>query len=330
MKIAVFSAKSYDRKYFDKCNSSGHFQITYFDASLSLDTVALTAGFHALCLFVNDKVDKEIIIKLAQNGVQIIALRCAGYNNVDIAAAKENNIKLVRVPAYSPQAIAEHAVALILTLSRKTHKAYNQTREGNFSSEKLIGFNLFNKTVGVIGTGRIGSAFCSIMMGFGCKVIAFDIIESATLKETGVTYLPLNEVLQHADILSLHCPLTPDTKYMLDNRAFSQMKKGAMVINTSRGALIKTQDAIEALKIGQVGYLGIDVYEQEENFFFKDLSGSIIQDDVLERLLTFPNVLITPHQGFLTTEALDQIAAITLQNLADFRDGLALKNEVTI
>lgn len=329
MKVAVFSTKAYDREYLDKLNNNTQ-QLTYFKAALNAGTTNLSIGFDAVCVFVNDTVDKAVIESLAANGIKIIALRCAGFNNVDIAAVAANNIKVVRVPAYSPQAVAEHAVALILTLNRKTHKAYNRVREGNFSIEKLTGFNLYNKTVGVIGTGKIGIAFCNIMLGFGCKVIASDLFESAYLKEKGVMYKPIDEILNQSDIISLHCPLTPETKYLFNSIAFNKMKDGAMLINTSRGALIKTADAIAALKSGKLGYLGIDVYEQEENIFFKDLSESIIHDDLIERLISFHNVLITPHQGFFTIEALDQIAATTLKNLTDFEKGLPLDNEIKI
>lgn len=330
MRIAVFSSKSYDREYLDKFNIGDKHKLTYFDASLNSNTTNLTLGFEAVCVFVNDKVDKEIIGKLYENGIKIIALRCAGFNNVDIAAATERNIKVVRVPAYSPQAVAEHAVALILTLNRKTHKAYNRVRESNFSLEKLIGFNLYGKTVGVIGTGRIGSILCEIMLGFGCKVIAYDLNESSNLRGKGVEYKPLDEVINNSDIISLHCPLTPETHHLINSSMFSKMKKGTMLINTSRGAVIKTADAIEALKSEKLGYLGIDVYEQEENLFFKDLSESIIQDDLILRLMSFPNVLITSHQGFFTKEALDQIAITTLNNISNFESGLPLENEVTI
>jgi D-lactate dehydrogenase len=255
-------------------------------------------------------------------------LRCAGFNNVDLKAAQEKNIKVVRVPAYSPEAVAEHAVAMILTLNRKTHKVYNRVRESNFSLENLTGFNLFGKTIGVIGTGQIGVAFCKIMLGFGCKIIAYDIKKSEELISKGVDYQSLNYVLKNSDIISLHCPLTPETNHLFDSAAFSKMKDGVMLINTSRGALIKTKDAIEALKKEKIGYLGIDVYEQEEHLFFKDLSESIIQDDLIQRLISFPNVLITPHQGFFTEEALTQIAITTMKNICDFEDGKELMNEV--
>ena len=328
MKIAVFSTKTYDREYLDKFNTDHKHELIYFDTPLNSATTNLAIGFEAVCVFVNDAIDNKTIIKLAAIGIKLIDLRCAGFNNIDLEAAAKHNIKVMRVPAYSPQAVAEHAVALILTLNRKTHKAYNRVRESNFSLENLTGFNLYEKTVGVIGTGKIGTAFSQIMLGFGCNVIAYDVIESEKLIDKGVVYETLDEIIKKSDIISLHCPLTTDTKYLFDQIAFSKIKKGAMLINTSRGALINTSHAIEALKKEQLGYLGIDVYEQEENLFFKDLSGHIIHDDIIERLMAFHNVLITPHQGFFTNEALDQIAITTLKNYTDFEQGLLLENEV--
>lgn len=330
MNIAVFSAKSYDKEYFDKLNKEYNHSLTYFEAGLNKDTAALTQGFDSICVFVNDDVSKEIIEKIAANGIKTIALRCAGFNNVDIDEAHKYNIKVVRVPAYSPEAVAEHAVAMILTLNRKTHKAYNRVRENNFSLEKLTGFNLHGKTVGVIGTGIIGKAFCNIMLGFGCDVLAYDIFESDELKGKGAKYVSLDELFRLSEIISLHCPLTPETKHMINEAAFAKMKKGVMLINTGRGALINTKDAIKALKDEKLGYLGIDVYEQETNIFFRDLSESIMQDEVFARLMTFPNVLVTAHQAFFTSEALEQIATVTLQNLADFENHLPLVNEISL
>ena len=328
MKVAVFSTKSYDREYFGKFNTDGIHQLTYFDAPLNEDTTNLTIGFDAVCVFVNDKVDKAVIQKIAHNGIRVIALRCAGFNNIDLGSAAENQIKVVRVPAYSPEAVAEYAVALILTLNRKTHKAYNRIREGNFSLEKLVGFDLNKKTIGVIGTGKIGVIFSRLMLGFGCKVLAFDKYESDELKSKGVEYFSFDQILERSDIISLHCPLTNDTYHLFNSESFVKIKPGMMIINTSRGAVIDTSAAIEALKTGRLGYLGIDVYEQEEKLFFKDLSESIIQDDVFMRLMSFPNVLITSHQGFFTKEALDEIALTTLKNLTDFVQGRFLENEV--
>jgi len=328
MKVAVFNTKSYDREFLDRFNVQSSHQLIYFEAPLNSNTVNLTQDFDGVCVFVNDIINRETIAKLAEYGVKIIALRCAGFNNVDLQAAAEHGIKVVRVPSYSPQAVAEHAVALILTLNRKTHKAYNRVRENNFSLERLTGFDLHGKTVGVIGTGQIGVAFCKIMLGFGCHVYAADIYESLELKQLGVLYRSFSEVLEVSDIISLHCPLTPETYHMIDEKAFSVMKDGVMLINTSRGALISTKDAIVALKRSKLAYLGIDVYEEEEKLFFNDLSESIIQDDEISRLMTFPNVLITAHQAFFTKEALGQIALTTMQNLTDFEEDKPLKNEL--
>jgi D-lactate dehydrogenase len=330
MKVALFSSKSYDREYFERFNGSGNHEITYYEAPLNSDTVNLVQGYDAVCVFVNDKIDRPTLEKLSEHHIGLVALRCAGFNNVDLEAAREHDITVVRVPAYSPEAVAEHAVALILTLNRKTHKAYNRIRENNFSLEKLTGFNLAGKTVGVIGTGQIGAAFCRIMLGFGCKVIATDVYESPDLKNSGVKYTTFSNLLEMSDIISLHCPLTPETHHLFDRKAFKKMKKGAMLINTGRGALIKTKDAIDALKTEKLGHLGIDVYEQEEKLFFRDLSEMIIPDDLISRLMSFHNVLITAHQGFFTREALQEIATTTLQNITDFEQGKSLKNEVTV
>ena len=330
MKIAVFSTKSYDKIYLEKYKKGSKHTFSYFETALNAEITNLTIGYDGVCVFVNDKIDKKTIENLAENGIKLIALRCAGFNNIDLESAKISGIKVVRVPAYSPQAVAEHAVAMILTLNRKTHKVYNRVRESNFSLENLTGFNLFGKTVGVVGTGQIGIAFCKIMLGFGCKVLAFDIKKSDELTALGVHYQSLENVLKSCDIVSLHCPLTPETKHLFDESSFSKMKDGVMLINTSRGALLKTKDAIVALKKGKIGYLGIDVYEQEEHLFFKDLSESIIQDDLIQRLISFPNVLITPHQGFFTEEALTQIAITTLKNISDFEEGKDLENEVKL
>ena len=328
MRIAVFSTKSFDSEYINKFNKDAKHKFTFFDIALNTATTKLTKGFDAVCVFVNDKIDAASIEELSINGIKLIVLRCAGFNNIDVAAATAKNIKVVRVPAYSPQAVAEHAVALILTLNRKTHKAYNRVRESNFSLMGLMGFNLNNKTVGVIGTGKIGMSFCKIMQGFNCKVVAYDTNEREECKQAGIEYRSFDEVLSVADIISLHCPLTPQTKYLFNAITFSKIKLGAMLINTSRGGLINTIDAINALKTGQLGYLGIDVYEQEEKLFFNDLSETVIQDDLIERLITFPNVLITPHQGFFTKEALDEIAITTIKNCNDFEEGVTLENEI--
>jgi len=326
MNIAFFSTQPYDKEYFERQNQQH--QLTFFEAQLNEQTVNLAKGCEAVCAFVNDKLNAAVIKSLAGLGVKLIALRSAGFNNVDLAAAKENTIAVVRVPAYSPHAVAEHAVALMMTLNRKTHKAYNRVREGNFSLDRLTGFDLFGKTVGVIGTGKIGQCFAHIMVGFGCKVLAFDLLANKDLEAAGVAFLPLMDVLAQSDIVSLHCPLNEQTKHLINADTLGMMKNGAMLINTSRGALIDTKAAIAALKTGKLGYLGIDVYEQEEKLFFHDLSENVINDDVMMRLISFPNVLITSHQGFLTSEALTQIALITLQNISDFEEGKQLMNAV--
>lgn len=326
MKIAFFSTQPYDKEYFERYNDQH--EIIFFEARLNEQTVKLAAGCEAICAFVNDRLDAGIITSLKEMGIKIIAQRCAGFNNVDVVAARNNNITVVRVPAYSPHAVAEHALALLMTLNRKTHKAYNRVREGNFSLDRLTGFDLYGKTVGVIGTGKIGQCFARIMQGLGCTVLAFDLIANKEMESGGVKYLPLLELLQQSDIVSLHCPLTEQTKHLINKDTLSTMKNGAMLINTSRGALIDTRAVISALKNGKLGYLGIDVYELEEKLFFHDLSESIITDDMLVRLLGFPNVLITSHQGFLTDEALTEIARVTLQNITDFAAQKPLTNKV--
>lgn len=326
MKIAFYSTKIYDREYFDRYNTKH--EIIYFDAPLNEQTAKLANGCKAICAFVNDKINALVITALKINGIELIALRSAGFNNVDLTAAKANRITIMRVPAYSPYAVAEHAVALILTLNRKTHKAYNRVREGNFSLERLTGFDLHGKTVGVIGTGKIGQVFCKIMLGFGCRVLAFDIIANKDMEAIGVEYLPLIDIFEQADIISLHCPLNELTKHIINAQTISMMKKGVMLINTSRGALVDTSATIDGLKTGKIGYLALDVYEQEEKLFFNDLSENIIQDDDIMHLLSFPNVLITSHQGFFTEEALAEIAKTTLNNIDEFVAGKALKNVV--
>jgi len=330
MKVAVFSTKYYEKEYLNKFNTGGKHQLTFFDAVLNEESTNLTIGFDAVCILLSDIIDAKVVDKLSANSIELICLRSAGFDNVDIEAAAKRNIKVLSVHAYSPQAIAEHATALILTLDRKTYKAYNRVRENNFTLNNLMGFNLSGKTVGVVGTGKIGRAFCNIMLGFGCKVIAYDIKESDAVKEKGIEYKTFDKLLELSDIISIHCPLTADTHHLFNSIAFAKMKTGAMLINTSRGAVIKTANAVEALKRAQLGYLGIDVYEGEENLFFKDLSGTIIQDDLIERLMSFNNVLITPHQAFFTKEAVEQIAITTIKNLTDFENRLPLLNEIKI
>jgi D-lactate dehydrogenase len=328
MKIAVFGTQFYEEEYFNKYNIGNQHELVFFKESLNSQTTHLAKGFKAVCVFVTDSIDKNCIEQLSKLGVKLIDLRSAGYNNVDIKSAKANDIKVLRVPAYSPQAIAEHAVALILTLNRKTHKAHNQVRENNFSLQNLMGFNLFGKTIGVIGTGKIGRAFCNIMLGFGCKIIAFDLKENEGLKQKGIQYKTFDELLSESDIISIHCPLTKETNHLLNTKAFNKLKKGAMIINTGRGAIIHAEDAIIALKKEQIGYLGMDVYEKESPLFFKDCSQTVIQDDVFERLLSFNNVLITPHQAFFTDEAVSEITKITIKNFTDFENNSVLENEI--
>lgn len=323
MKIAVFSTQDYDRVYFEKHNTSH--ELRFFALPLNEQTVATTRGFDAVCVFVNDTVNEAVLDVLHQNGIKLIALRCAGFNNVAVKHAASLSIPVVRVPGYSPEGIAEHALALILTLNRKTHKAYNRVREGNFSLDGLMGFNLYGKTVAVIGTGKIGKSFCLIMKGLGCKIKAYDVVEDEELKQLGVSYHAFEDTIAGADIVSLHCPLLDATRHLINTNSLEHFKDGAMLINTSRGALIETCDVLEALKKGKLGYLGLDVYEQEANLFFHDHSDDIIQDDLLLRLIGFPNVIITSHQGFFTQEAMTEIATTTYKNIDAF-----VKNEILV
>jgi D-lactate dehydrogenase len=326
MKITFFSAKPYDKESFDKQNKPFGFELEYYETHLGPHIINAVEKTDVICVFVNDRVNAQVIEILAKKGVRVIALRCAGFNNVDLQAAKANGIEVCRVPAYSPEAVAEHAVAMLLTLNRKTHKAYNRVREQNFSLNGLLGFDVHNKTVGVVGTGNIGKAFCKIMLGFGCKVIANDVAVNRELETIGVEFVSLPEILKRSDIISLHCPLNDETRHIINSNSIAWMKKGVMLINTSRGGLIDTKAVIDALKLKQIGYLGIDVYEQEEKLFFRDLSANIIEDDTIQRLTSFPNVLVTAHQAFFTAEALQQIADITLNNINDLMAGKKLAN----
>jgi D-lactate dehydrogenase len=328
MKVAIFSTKSYDRTYFDRYNTTH--QITYFENKLDVQTVFLAEGFEAVCVFVNDSIDRKVLEVMAKRKIKLVALRSAGFNNVDLPAARELGIAVVRVPAYSPHAVAEHAVALILTLNRKTHKAYNRVREGNFSLDRLEGFDLYQKTIGVVGTGNIGQVFVRIMQGFGCRILACDPYPSEELAAEGISYVSKEELLRRSDIVSLHCPLLPTTQHFIDEEALRLVRPGLMLINTSRGGLVDTYAVVQALKTQRLGSLGIDVYEQESEFFFHDLSDSIINDDLLMRLLTFPNVLITSHQGFFTDEALTQIAQTTLNNLTAFEEGSLIEANTVV
>ena len=330
MKLAFFNTKTYEKIAFEIQNKEFKLDITFFDLGLTKETVSVLKGFEAVCVFVNDKLDAELLSSLKAVGVKLIALRSAGFNNVDLVAANSLGIKVVRVPAYSPSSIAEHAVGLVLTLSRKIHKAYNRVRDGNFSLEGLTGFELQGKVVGVIGTGKIGTAFAKIMHnGFGCTVIAYDPNPNHELEKSGIMYTSLEKIYSESDIISLHCPLNPATKHIINSKSFELMKPNILIVNTGRGALIDTKAIIEALKKKQIGQLALDVYEYEDKLFFKDLSDTVIEDDLIERLLTFPNVLITAHQAFLTDTALTQIAKITLGNIQSFEKGKKLENEVS-
>jgi D-lactate dehydrogenase len=313
-KIAFFSTQPYDKTFFNQYNEFG-FELDFFETQLNPQTVTLIQDCSIVCVFVNDIVNEAVIKQLAEKNVKIIALRCAGFNNVDLEAAKKYDLKVCRVPAYSPQAVAEHAMAMILTLNRKTHKAYNRVREQNFSLNGLLGFDLYGKTIGIIGTGNIGKAFAKIALGFGCKVLAYDIVTNVEMEKDGVIFTDLNDVFRESDIISLHCPLNEQTKHVINEKSIALMKDHVMIINTSRGGLIETACVIEGLKEGKIGYLGIDVYEQEEKLFFRDLSADIIQDDAIQRLMSFPNVLVTAHQAFFTNEALTQIALVTFNNI---------------
>ncbi|MDX2352755.1 2-hydroxyacid dehydrogenase [Stutzerimonas xanthomarina] len=329
MRIAVFSTKPYDRTFLDQANQEHQHQLVYLDARLTVETAALASGFSGVCVFVNDKLDREVLQLLHANGTRLIALRSAGFNNVDLPEAERLEMTVVRVPAYSPHAVAEHAVALILSLNRMTFRAYNRVREGNFSLDGLLGFDLYGKTVGVVGTGKIGLIFADIMRGFGCRVLAHDPFPSADAKAS-VTYVPLEQLFEEADIISLHCPLTPETHHLIDDAAIAQMKRGVMLVNTGRGRVVDTRAVIDGLKSGKIGRLGLDVYEEEENLFFQDLSQRVISDDQFMRLTTFPNVLITGHQAFFTAEALTNIAETTLANVSAFEQGSGTLHRVTV
>ncbi|TVQ42104.1 MAG: 2-hydroxyacid dehydrogenase [Wenzhouxiangella sp.] len=318
MRIDIFSSKSYDIKFFKAAAAGKNLNLVFHDERLSLNSVKLAGGAQAVCAFVNDDLSAPVITELAALGVRLIALRSAGFNHVDLSAAAESGLVVARVPAYSPHAVAEHTVALIMTLNRNTHRAFNRVREGNFKLEDLLGFDMRGKTVGIVGTGLIGIALARILIGFGCKLLAHDPSHNAECVAMGVRYVNLPELWQQSDIISLQCPLVPDTYHLIDDAAIERMKPGVMLINTSRGAVVDTQAVIRGLKTGKIGALGLDVYEEESELFFKDLSASYIPDDVFARLLTFPNVLITGHQGFFTTEALRAIAEVTIGNITSF------------
>ena len=323
--VAFFDSKSYDKESF-KALTNENINIRFFENKLNADTVSMAACCDAVCVFVNDNVDKYVIEQLEKFGVGLIALRCAGYNNVDLKAAR-GRVRVVRVPAYSPYAVAEHAIGMILLLNRKLHKAYIRTRDHNFSLEGLIGFDLKDKTVGLIGTGKIGRCFADICRGFGMNTIGYDPYEN---EEFCGKYVTLEELLSTSDIVSLHCPLTKENRHLINDETIERMKKGVYIINTSRGQLINTQSLINGLKSGKVGAAGLDVYEEETALFFEDYSDEVIHDDTLTTLISMPNVLVTSHQAFLTREALSGIASTTLQNIEDYFDGKELKNEIII
>lgn len=317
MKLAFFDTKSYDIPGFDRYGIPAGVEIKYFEPNLNRDTVTLAAGFDAVCVFVNDTVDAVVVDKLCQLGVKAIVLRCAGFNNVDIKAC-EGKLRVFRVPAYSPHAVAEHAMALLLTINRRTHKAYIRTRDFNFSLQGLAGFDLYGKTVGIVGTGKIGRVFADICKGFGMKILAYDKFPNP---DVGLDYVDLPELFAQADIISLHCPLTEETHHLINADTIAMMKKGVTIINTSRGALVDTEALINGIKEKKVGAACLDVYEEEGDFFYEDFSGHIVQDDKLVRLIAMPNVIVTSHQAFLTSEALDNIAATTVNNLTRFFSG---------
>lgn len=318
MKVAVFSTKPYDRTFLAAANRDAGHHLVFLETRLTVPTVPAADGADAICIFVNDDAGARVINALERQGVRLVALRSAGFNHVDLAAAKEAGITVARVPEYSPHAVAEHTVALILSLNRRIHRAYARVREGNFALDGLLGFDLNGRTVGVIGTGKIGLAVIRIMRGFGCSVLAHDPFPNPTCEALGGRYVPLAELLTGSDIVTLHCPLTPDTRHLIDADAIAAMRKGAMLVNTSRGAVIDTRAVIHGLKSGRIGSLALDVYEEEGDLFFENLSNEVIKDDVFARLLTFPNVLITGHQAFFTTDALSAIAGTTIANITAF------------
>ncbi len=317
MKVAVYSTKNYDRKHLEIANQKFGFELEFFDFLLSEKTAKMAEGAEAVCIFVNDDGSRAVLEKLANIGVKTIALRCAGFNNVDLDAAKELGLNVVRVPAYSPEAVAEHAVGLMLTLNRRIHKAYQRTRDANFSLEGLTGFNMHGKTAGIIGTGKIGIATMRILKGFGMELLAYDPFKNPLVEELGGQYVSLDELYARSHIISLHCPATPENYHLLNETAFNKMRDGVMIINTSRGALIDSQAAIEALKRQKIGALGMDVYENERELFFEDKSNDVITDDVFRRLSSCHNVLFTGHQAFLTEEALNNISDVTLSNILE-------------
>ena len=325
MRVAVYSTKAYDRRFLEAANGIAAHELVFLEARLTPHTASAAGGAQAVSAFVNDELDAEVLALLHAQGVRLIPLRCAGFNNVDLAAAQKLGLTVCRVPEYSPYSVAEHTVALILALNRKTYRAYSRVREGNFALDGLLGFDLHGKSVGVVGTGKIGAAFLRIMGGFGCRLYAHDPQPNPECIALGAEYASVSDVLAASDIVSLHCPLTPATRHLIDGQAVRTMRRGAMLINTSRGAVVDTIALIEGLKNGAIGSLGLDVYEEEADLFFENLSDQVLRDDVFARLLTFPNVIITAHQAFFTHEALTTIAETTLANVSSFeKTGKAL------
>ena len=330
MRVLVFSTRAFDRQSLKQANREFGHDLGFLEAGLCDQTAALAAGYPAVCVFVNDRVDAGVLRTLRDGGTRLVALRSAGFNHVDLEAADALGVTVLRVPAYSPFSVAEHTVGLMLTLNRKLHRAYARVREHNFALDGLLGFDMHGRTVGIVGTGKIGAAVARILLGFGCRVLAHDVAHSPACVRLGVGYVELDELLQQSDILTLHCPLTPQTRHLINSRTLARTRPGVMLINTSRGALVDTRAVIDALKSGHLGYLGLDVYEEEGDLFFKDLSQEIIQDEVFALLLTFPNVVITAHQAFFTREALGNIADSTLRNVSDFERGAVdVENRVT-
>jgi D-lactate dehydrogenase len=328
MKVAVFSTKSYDRAFLEAANADRAHELVFFEPRLNLETSVLAAGFPAACIFVSDLLDAKTLKAISQQGIKLLALRSAGFNHVDLAAAADLDLTLLRVPAYSPYAVAEHAVAMILSLNRRIHRAYNRVREGNFALDGLLGFDLHGKTVGIVGTGKIGAITAKILQGFGCRLLGYDVFPSPDCKAMGMKYVSLPELFGTSDIVSLHCPMTAETYHLINAEAIDEMKPGIMLINTSRGQLIDTKAVTDGLKSGKIGYLGLDVYERETDLFFENLSNEVIQDDVFQRLLAFPNVLITGHQAFFTEEALQNIAETTIANITEFERGGPCQNQI--
>ena len=329
MKVAVFSTKPYDRQFLEEANREHGHDLKFLETRLSEETARLAEGCEAISVFVNDDLRRPVLEILYEGGTRCLALRSAGFNHVDLAAALEMGFRVARVPAYSPHAVAEHTLALVLGLNRQLHRAFNRVREGNFALDGLLGFDLYEKTVAIVGTGKIGAIVARTFLGFGCRVLAHDVHKNPECEKLGITYGELPDILSQADIVSLHCPLTPETKHLINRDRLQQFKKGAMLINTSRGALVQTSAVIEALKSGQLGFLGLDVYEEEGDLFFEDLSNKVIQDDIFMRLLTFPNVLITGHQAFFTREALQNITSTTLENITAYGEKRLSGNELS-